>query len=64
MRSCCCSAIARGAAFAAPVSGRAWRWAILTGLFWFAALGVYGQGAALMGSLGPVIGWPMLLGWR
>ncbi len=25
-------------------------------------MGVYGQGAALMGDLGPVIGWPMLLG--
>jgi L-rhamnose-H+ transport protein len=41
---------------------RAYRWAILTGSFWFAALGVYGQGAALMGSLGPVVGWPILLG--
>ena len=41
---------------------RAYRWAILTGLFWFAALGVYGQGAALMGSLGPIVGWPILLG--
>lgn len=48
--------------FATPAAGRAYRWAILTGMFWFAALGVYGQGAALMGSLGPVIGWPMLLG--
>ena len=37
-------------------------WAVLTGVLWFAALGVYGQGAALMGPLGPVIGWPMLLG--
>ncbi|MBN8729819.1 MAG: rhamnose/proton symporter RhaT [Acidobacteria bacterium] len=37
-------------------------WAVLTGVLWFAALGVYGQGASLMGSLGPVIGWPMLLG--
>lgn len=34
----------------------------MTGVLWFAALGVYGQGAALMGALGPVIGWPMLLG--
>ncbi|PWJ41790.1 L-rhamnose/proton symporter RhaT [Sediminitomix flava] len=37
-------------------------WAIVSGLFWFAALGVYGRGAALMGDLGPVVGWPMLLG--
>ncbi len=44
-------------------SGKAYLWAILTGIFWFAALGVYGQGASLMGVLGPVIGWPMLLGF-
>jgi L-rhamnose-H+ transport protein len=40
----------------------AYKWAVIAGLLWFAALGVYGQGAALMDSLGPVIGWPMLLG--
>jgi L-rhamnose-H+ transport protein len=40
----------------------AYQWAVIAGLLWFAALGVYGQGAALMGDLGPVIGWPMLLG--
>ncbi|SFW47030.1 L-rhamnose/proton symporter RhaT [Cellulophaga fucicola] len=43
-------------------SKKAYLWAIATGVFWFAALGVYGQGAALMGDLGPVIGWPILLG--
>ena len=41
---------------------KAYRWSIVAGLFWFAALGIYGQGSALMGSIGPVIGWPMLLG--
>lgn len=41
---------------------KAFRWSIFAGLFWFAALGIYGQGAALMGSIGPVIGWPILLG--
>ncbi len=48
--------------FQASRSGKAYGWAVATGLFWFAALGVYGQGAALMGALGPVVGWPMLLG--
>jgi L-rhamnose-H+ transport protein len=48
--------------FATPSSGKAYKWAIVAGLLWFAALGVYGQGAALMGNIGPVIGWPMLLG--
>ena len=43
-------------------AGKAYRWSILAGLFWFAALGIYGQGSALMGDLGPVIGWPILLG--
>jgi L-rhamnose-H+ transport protein len=49
--------------FGSPGAGRALLWALTTGLLWFAALGVYGQAAALMGSLGPVIGWPMLLGF-
>ena len=43
-------------------SQKAYMWSVLAGLFWFAALGVYGQGAALMGKLGAVIGWPMMLG--
>lgn len=49
-------------AFKTEGGGKSFRWAVISGLFWFAALGVYGRGAALMGSLGPVIGWPMLLG--
>ncbi len=36
-------------------------WSILTAVLWFAALGVYGQGSAIMGKLGPVIGWTMFL---
>jgi len=34
-------------------------WSIFTAILWFAALGLYGQGAALMGKTGPVIGWTM-----
>jgi len=34
---------------------------IITGFCWFAALGVYGQSAAIMGEMGPVIGWTMFL---
>jgi len=37
-------------------------WATGTATLFFAALGLYGQGAAVMGELGPVIGWPMFLG--
>ena len=43
-------------------SFKAYRWSVIAGLCWFAALGVYGQGAALLGDIGPVIGWPILLG--
>jgi L-rhamnose-H+ transport protein len=43
-------------------SGKAYMWAILASVFWFGALGIYGQGAILMGTMGSVIGWPILLG--
>lgn len=42
-------------------AGRGYISAVITSLLWFAALGIYGQGAALMGSMGPVIGWTMFL---
>ena len=48
--------------FGVAKSGKAYMWSVVAGLLWFAALGVYGQGAALMGEIGPVIGWPILLG--
>ena len=38
------------------------KWSVIAGLLWFAALGTFGQGAALMGDMGTVIGWPILLG--
>ena len=47
--------------FKAIKSFKAYRWSFIAGLCWFAALGVYGQGAALLGDIGPVIGWPILL---
>ena len=50
------------ATFSSLNSSKAYRWSIIAGLCWFAALGVYGQGAALLGEIGPVIGWPILLG--
>jgi len=43
-------------------AGKAYKWAILASVFWFGALGVYGQGATLIGPIGGIIGWPMLLG--
>lgn len=48
--------------FSVSKSRKAYGWAILAAIFWFGALGIYGQGATLMGKMGPVIGWPILLG--
>ncbi|GAF02144.1 L-rhamnose/proton symporter RhaT [Saccharicrinis fermentans] len=48
--------------FAVSHSSKAYVWSIVAGLLWFGALGIYGQGATLMGGMGPVIGWPILLG--
>jgi L-rhamnose-H+ transport protein len=48
--------------FAGPGVARAWGWSLLTGLVWFAAFGLYGEGAALMGDMGPVIGWAIYVG--
>ena len=53
--------------FSINKSLNAYKWAIIAGFCWFAALGLYGQGAALMNgasdnNLGNIVGWPMLLG--
>jgi len=48
--------------FKTPGMFSALKWAIIAGLLWFAALGTYGQGVALMGEKGTIICWPMMLG--
>jgi L-rhamnose-H+ transport protein len=48
--------------FSLPKSGNAYKWAILSALLWFGSLGIYGIGAAKMGELGTVIGWPVFVG--
>ena len=48
--------------FGTPDSGKAYGWAIGAAFLWFGALGIYGQGATLMGKLGDVIAWPIMLG--
>jgi L-rhamnose-H+ transport protein len=48
--------------FSTPNAGKAYAWSIGASLLWFGALGIYGQGATLMGSLGDVIAWPIMLG--
>ena len=48
--------------FKTPDMSSALKWSIIAGLLWFAALGTYGQGVALMGEMGTMICWPMMLG--
>lgn len=48
--------------FAVPKAGKAYMWSIVAAVCWFGALGIYGQGATLMGDMGSVVGWPMLMG--
>jgi len=48
--------------FKEPKSGKAYMWSIIAAVCWFGALGVYGQGATLMGNMGSIIGWPILMG--
>lgn len=47
--------------YSAPGSSKAILKTIGTAAMWFAAIAIYGQGAAAMGSLGPVIGWIMFM---
>lgn len=48
--------------FSTPNSRKAYAWAIGAAVLWFGALGIYGQGATLMGKIGDVIAWPIMLG--
>jgi len=48
--------------FKTPGMMKVLKWAIIAGLLWFAALGTYGQGVALMGDIGTMICWPVMLG--
>lgn len=48
--------------FKTPGMFAALKWSIIAGLLWFAALGTYGQGVALMGEIGTMICWPTMLG--
>ncbi|QBG49257.1 rhamnose/proton symporter RhaT [Verrucomicrobia bacterium S94] len=48
--------------FKSPGMFKALKWSVIAGLLWFAALGTYGQGVALMGKIGTMICWPVMLG--
>lgn len=47
--------------FTKPGAGFAYFKAVLTGAIWFGALGLYAKSTALLGDLGPVIGWIVFL---
>ena len=48
--------------FGARGSGIGWLCGALMGLFWFGGQTLYGVGISRMGSLGVVVGWPLLMG--
>lgn len=48
--------------FIYPGSWNAYKWAVISGIIWFGAMGFYGLGASKLGQLGPVIGWPIFVG--
>ncbi|WP_298493873.1 L-rhamnose/proton symporter RhaT [uncultured Algibacter sp.] len=48
--------------FSTPKARKAYMWSIGAALLWFGALGIYGQGATLMGKIGDAIAWPIMLG--
>ena len=48
--------------FAGPGAGVGWFCGALMGFFWFGGQSLYGLGISHMGSLGVVIGWPLLMG--
>lgn len=51
---------ATAAVLKAPGTGMHWLMGVLMGTLWMSGVAVYGSGAARLGSLGPVIGWPLL----
>jgi L-rhamnose-H+ transport protein len=48
--------------FAVRGAGLGWLCGALMGLFWFGGQSLYGLGISRMGSLGVVVGWPLLMG--
>lgn len=47
--------------YKAPKSANAYKWAIISALLFFGYAGLYGQGTVLLGNIGPIVGWPILL---
>ena len=47
--------------FLAPGTGRNWVFGALMGLLWFSSTVIYGAVLARLGSMGPVLGWPLFM---
>jgi L-rhamnose-H+ transport protein len=47
--------------FFAQPARRYWGWALIMGILWAGGIVVYGRGASLEGTLGPVFGFPIML---
>lgn len=47
--------------YVAKNTANAYKWAIISAVLFFGYAGIYGQGTVLLGNIGPVVGWPVLL---
>jgi L-rhamnose-H+ transport protein len=47
--------------YKAANSSNAYKWAILSAILFFGYAGIYGQGTVLLGKIGAIVGWPILL---
>jgi L-rhamnose-H+ transport protein len=47
--------------FRAPGTGRNWLFGAVMGLLWFSSTVIYGAVTARLGSMGPVLGWPLFM---
>jgi L-rhamnose-H+ transport protein len=47
--------------FRAPGTGRNWVFGAFMGLFWFGSTVIYGAITALLGKMGPIVGWPLFM---
>jgi L-rhamnose-H+ transport protein len=50
------------ALFVRAGTGFNWSYGTLMGAFWFGGLALYGLGLSRLGSLGAIVGWPVLMG--
>lgn len=47
--------------YALPATGRFWIFGLIMGVLWTGGVVLYGRGAAAMGQIGAVLGWPLFM---